>query len=164
MNRWEGENILKAYDWVERTKPKDIFNETFILRLHQRMFGDVWKWAGKFRRSDKNIGIPWHEVPVAINNLCEDAILWIHSPSESPGEMAARFHHRLIWIHPFPNGNGRHARLLTDIFLEHVLGRKPFSWGGRNLVKKGVSRKTYIEALHAADDGDLKPLLAFARS
>lgn len=164
LDRWESENILRAMDWLDRKKPKSIMNDAFIRQLHLKMFGDVWKWAGTFRKSDKNFGVSWHEVPVAVFNLCEDANLWVQTPRESADEVAVRFHHRLVWIHPFPNGNGRHARLMTDLILENVLGQSSFSWGGRNLARKGLARKVYIEALKEADEGDYGPLLRFARS
>lgn len=164
LNRWEQDNIVEALDWVARTKPTDILNEQFIKRLHKRMFGNVWKWAGKFRQSDKNIGMSWHQVPMGIQNFCDDVPFWIKSQDESPEEMAVRFHHRLVWIHPFPNGNGRHARLMADIFIENVLHGVPFTWGSRDLSISGEQRSRYINALREADGGNFVPLLVFAKS
>ena len=164
LDRWEQDNILEALAWLSKTKPKDILAEAFITTLHRRMFGRVWKWAGHFRQSDKNIGGPWHQVPAGILNLCKDVRLWIDLQDESPDQIAVRFHHRLVSIHPFANGNGRHARLMTDLLLETVLKRPAFTWGGTNLSRSGGSRQAYIAALHAADANDYAPLLNFARS
>ncbi|MFH1985654.1 MAG: mobile mystery protein B [Pseudomonadota bacterium] len=164
LDRWESENILKALAWLERIRPKDIINAAFIRRLHQKMFGDVWKWAGRYRTSAKNIGVPWHQVPVDVDSLCRDVPVWIASSGESPDEMAVRLHHRLVWIHPFSNGNGRHARLMTDLFMENISKGLRFTWGGADLTRHDDFRKAYIDALREADEGDLKPLLKFARS
>ncbi len=164
LDRWEHDNILKALAWIEETKPTDILNEQFIKQLHKRMFGNVWKWAGQFRKSDKNIGVSWPEIPTSLKNLCDDVPVWIDAESESPEEMAVRFHHRLVSIHPFPNGNGRHARLMADILLENVLGGSPFTWGNQDLSRPSEFRSRYIKALQEADAGNLIPLLKFAKS
>ena len=125
-------------------KHRDILSEGFILRLHKRMFGNVWKWAGKYRTSRKNIGVPPWEVAVGVRGLCEDAKLWIGSVSNAADaadsaiasdEIAARFHHRLVSIHPFANGNGRHARMMADLLLVHGLGRERFTWGRHDLAQ-----------------------------
>lgn len=164
LDRWEQDNILEAKDWVARTKPTDILNEQFIKALHRRMFGDVWEWAGQFRQSDKNIGVPWQHVPTTLRNLCDNATLWIDLMEDSQDLIAARFHHQLVSIHPFPNGNGRHAREAADILLKNVLNCPAFTWGGRYLSEAGNTRQQYIAALRAADEGNLEPLLAFART
>lgn len=163
LDRWEQENINEALAWVDAQKPKEILNESFMRQLHKRMFGHVWKWAGTFRRSDKNIGVSWYMIPSELKNLCDDVRYWIDHETFSADEMAARFHHRLVKIHLFPNGNGRHARLMADLLLHHV-GRPPFSWGSANLAATGDDRKRYIESLVAADQGDYAPLLDFVRS
>ena len=164
LDRWEQDNITEALTWLEKKKLRDILNEGFIRELHKRMFGNVWKWAGKFRLTDKNIGVPWAQIAASLRNLLDDTRLWVESEKVSPDEMAARFHHRLVSIHPFPNGNGRHARLMTDLFLENVLDRPRFTWGSKNLSKISDARQRYIRALHAADEFDYQPLLDFARS
>jgi len=164
LNRWEQDNIVEALAWIDKTKPTNILNEQFIKQLHKRMFGNVWKWAGKFRRSDKNIGVSWHQVPMCLKNMCDDVPVWIQTQNESPEEMAVRFHHRLVWIHPFPNGNGRHARLMADIFITNVLQGSPFTWGKRNLSNPSENRSRYINALQEADNGNYIPLLEFAKS
>ena len=164
LDRWEQDNILEALDWLESTRPKNILRESFIRKLHQKMFGNIGKWAGQFRHSDKNIGGSWHQVPVALKNLCDDALLWVETKETPADEIAARFHHRLVLIHPFPNGNGRHARLMADILLENVLDSTRFTWGSQCLSAPSDVRSYYIAALHAADRFDVQPLIEFARS
>ena len=164
LNRWEQDNIVEALAWIDKTKPTNILNEQFIKQLHKRMFGNVWRWAGQFRRSDKNLGVSWQQVPMCLKNLCDDVPVWIETQNESPEEMAVRFHHRLVWIHPFSNGNGRHSRLMTDIFIENVLLGSPFTWGKRDLSNPNEYRSKYINALQEADNGNYIPLLEFAKS
>ena len=126
------------------------------------MLGDVWKWAGKFRKSERNLGIPFYEIPTAIRQLLEDTKAWIEYQSYPPDEIAVRFHHRMVQIHPFVNGNGRHARLMADLLVMR-LGQERFSWGRESLHDAGTTRQRYIAALKAADNHDIGPLLAFAR-
>lgn len=162
--RWEQDNILEAAAWVEKTRPTDIFNEAFIRNLHHRMFCNIWRWAGEFRHTDKNIGGPWYQIPMRIRNLCDDAMVWLDVRDQEPDEMAVHLHHRLVVIHAFPNGNGRHARMMTDIFLENILGRPRFTWGGKNLDDHNKARQDYLCALIEADDGHFQDLLDFVRS
>ncbi len=164
LNRWEQDNIVEALAWLDRTKPTNIVNEKFIKRMHRRMFGNVWRWAGQYRRTDKNIGVSWHQIPMSLGILCDDVTVWMTAKNESPEEMAVRLHHRLVWIHAFPNGNGRHARIMTDIFLENVLHDSRFSWGRKDLSSSGETRNRYIKALKDADGGNFIPLLEFVRS
>ena len=164
LDRWEQDNIIEAIAWLDKTKPTDILNEQFIKKLHKHMFGDAWKWAGQFRQSDKNIGGPWYNVAEDLRNLCEDVRLWIEDAEESEDEIGVRFHHRLVSIHAFPNGNGRHARLMTDLLIENILGSSRFSWGSKDLSEAGDFGKRYITALQAADRGDYKLLQEFVRT
>jgi Fic-DOC domain mobile mystery protein B len=164
LDRWEQDNIAEAMAWLEKTKPKAILNETFIRKLHKRMFSNVWKWAGDFRTSDKNIGGRWWQIPTALKDLCNDAVLWTEHRDDPSDEIAVRFHHRLVSIHPFPNGNGRHARLMGDLLLENILDKPRFTWGSSDLSNVGDARKRYIAALRSADAHDYKLLLEFARS
>lgn len=164
LDRWEQDNIVEALTWLDRTKPTDILNEQFIKELHRRMFANVWEWAGQFRQSDKNIGGPWHQISTSLKNLCDDARLWIERKEESPDDMAARFHHRLVSIHAFPNGNGRHARLMTDILLENIMKCSRFTWGSEDLSTPGDTRQKYIAALQAADKQDYGLLQKFVRT
>lgn len=164
LDRWEQENILAAEDWIWESRKREPLSEAFLLRLHGKMFGKIWKWAGKFRTSDKNIGVaPW-EVAVKIRLLCEDARHWIDARTFVPDEIAARLHHRLVFIHPFANGNGRHARLWADLILVQVLRRDRFTWGREDLLQTGDARIRYLAALRAADNKDYEPLLRFVRS
>lgn len=164
LDRWEQDNINEALAWAEERKPKDILNESFMKLLHKKMFSNVWKWAGKFRQSEKNIGVPWYKISVELKKLCEDVEYWIENKTFSDDEIAARFHHRLVSIHLFPNGNGRHARLVADILLQNILNKPLFTWGKANLVKSTDDRKRYIESLIAADRGDYELLMNFVRS
>ncbi|HIJ69797.1 MAG TPA: mobile mystery protein B [Planctomycetes bacterium] len=163
LDRWEQDNINEALAWIEERKPKNILNESFIKSLHRRMFCNVWKWAGKFRQSDKSVGVPWHQIHTDLKLLCDDAKYWIDNKTFSEDEIAARFHHRLVAIHLFPNGNGRHARLMADILLEYVFKKRPFTWGKADLIKSGDDRNKYIESLIAADENDYGLLLQFVR-
>lgn len=164
LNDWEQENILQAVKWLQRTKAPVVLSEGFCRDLHRRMFNKTWQWAGKFRQSDKNIGCDWTLVAVKLNQLLGNAQYWVENESFLPDELAARFHHALVWIHPFPNGNGRHARMMTDALLKQ-LGQKAFSWGGGvNLISANEVRASYLAALRAADQNDFTDLLAFVRS
>jgi Fic-DOC domain mobile mystery protein B len=136
----------------------------YALVPRSRMFGTVWRWAGQYRTSDKNIGAAWWKISTDLKNLCDDVAIWIDSGSYPPDEIAARFHHRLVAIHLFPNGNGRHARTMTDLLLVQRLGRPRFTWGSENLVDSGACRRQYIDALRSADRYDYRPLVDFVRT
>ena len=165
LNEWERENILQARSWAieDRTSPADIPTDEYVRKLHRKMFDQTWKWAGEYRRTEKNIGIPVHEIRERFIALCGDVRYWIENNTYSVDEIAVRFHHRLTFIHLFPNGNGRHARLIAEV-LVIKLGRPGFSWGSGNLVKEGEARTEYLGAIRTADNGDIQPLLKFARS
>lgn len=162
LNEAEQGNIARAQDWALGRR-REMLDEKFVRELHRRMLGDVWRWAGKFRTSERNIGITHSPIPVALRQLLDDTKAWITNQTFSVDEIAVRFHHRLVKIHPFPNGNGRHARLMADL-LVLSLGGKRFSWGGANLQDSGDMRRRYITALQAADHHDIALLLQFARS
>jgi Fic-DOC domain mobile mystery protein B len=162
LNEWEQQNIQVGDDWARKQR-KDILSEDFLRQLHRRMFGETWRWAGEFRRSDKNIGVDWLHIGVELRKLLDDVGFQVEHGSYPSDEIAVRFHHRLVAIHPFANGNGRHARLMADLLVER-LGRPRFTWGSVNLVDAGETRQRYIAALQAADAHDIAPLLAFARS
>jgi Fic-DOC domain mobile mystery protein B len=161
LNAAEQENILRAQDWALNRR-RDPLTEKFILDLHRRMLGDVWRWAGKFRASERNLGIPYWEIRVALRCLFEDVRTWIDCATYRPDEIAVRLHHRLVQIHLFPNGNGRHSRLVADLLVMR-LGHERFSWGRVGLRDAGAVRARYIEALRTADGHDIEPLLRFAR-
>lgn len=162
LNEAEQENIARAQDWALKSR-RDLLTEKFFTDLHRQMFSDVWRWAGKFRTSERNLGIPFYEIPAALRQLLDDTKAWIEYKSYPPDEIAVRFHHRLVQIHPFPNGNGRHSRLMADLLVMR-LGGERFSWGSANLQAAGDVRGRYIGALKSADNHDIGPLLAFARS
>lgn len=163
LNEWEQANVLEAVRWMARARPKEILSEAFVCELHRRMFDRTWKWAGSFRRSDKNIGVDWPQISIRLRELLDDVRFWLEHKTYPLGEVAARFHHRLVSIHPFANGNGRHARQITDVFLRRN-GGAPFTWGSGDLFSVGNVRERYIVALRAADGGDYGPLIAFVRT
>lgn len=167
LNELEQENIQIGQEWAIRTaitgRRREVMTEEFVYELHRRMFGEVWKWAGQVRRSNKNLGVDWPQIRPAVRDLIEDARLWRDESVFKPDELAVGFHHRLVWIHPFPNGNGRHARLMADlIVMRH--GRPRFTWGRASLHQTSTLRTHYIQALQAADAGKVGLLLEFARS
>jgi Fic-DOC domain mobile mystery protein B len=163
LNSVEQENIASGQEWAFGRRRRDLLSEKFITDLHKRILGDVWRWAGSFRTSERNIGIDHWKIPMELRVLLDDAKVWIEKKVYPLDEIAVRFHHRLVQIHPFPNGNGRHARLMGDLLVTQ-LGGKRFTWGSGSLTPAGNLRKNYIAALKAADDHDIGPLLAFARS
>jgi Fic-DOC domain mobile mystery protein B len=166
LNEWERQNILEVYGWAfdpRNLHRQDQFAESYVRELHRRMFDQTWKWAGRYRTSEKNIGIPHFQIREALAALLGDVRYWVEHQSFEPDEVAVRFHHRLVWIHPFANGNGRHARLIADVCLRRQ-GRPVFTWGGADILRAGDFRRRYIEALRAADKHDVQPLLVFARS
>lgn len=164
LNRWEQENISEALAWLSKQRKKNILTIQFLKELHTKMYGKVWKWAGEFRRSQKNIGVEHPYIPIRLTELLESTQYWIDNKTFPPDEIAYRFHHQLVLIHPFPNGNGRHARLMSDTLLEQVLDQERFSWGSADLTAQSDIRKAYINALQKADKHDYSALAKFVRS
>lgn len=160
LNEYEEANILEATEWLFARRRGDALDEQFIHAVHRRMFNQTWKWAGRPRRSDKNIGVSWVEIPARLRQMLGDVRAQIEHRAYSPFEIAARYHHRLVAVHVFANGNGRHARLMADLLLTELAGRR-FEWGRGSLVATNELRARYIAALQAADAGDFRPLLAF---
>jgi Fic-DOC domain mobile mystery protein B len=164
LNEAEQVNIDQGDRWAFNPRARhDVLTEEFICALHKRMYGDVWRWAGQFRTTARNIGVDAWKIAPDLRMLLDDVRYWIDHQSYPPDEIAVRFHHRLVAIHPFPNGNGRCARLVADL-LALRLGQARFSWGSANLVAIDETRRAYVAALQAGDRGDIEPLLAFARS
>jgi Fic-DOC domain mobile mystery protein B len=164
LNDWEQENILQAARWTRGQRKVDVLSEAFCRSLHKKMFDQTWSWAGTFRKSDKNIGCDWAQVSVKLKDLFDNTRWWVDNNTFPLDEIAARFHHELVLIHPFSNGNGRHARMMADVLLRS-LKQESFSWGGDGtLVKADNARANYLTALRAADQGDYSLLLAFVRS
>ena len=162
LNEAEQANILEAEEWAFSRK-RDVLSERFLDNLHKRMLGRVWRWAGEHRQSNKTVGIDAYRIPTELRQLLDDCQYWIDNATYEPDEIATRFHHRLVWVHPYPNGNGRHARLATDLLLV-ALGHPRFSWGRVNLVDTSKTRDVHIAALRAADNHDIGPLLEFVRT
>lgn len=161
LNDAEARGIFEAEKWLLTSKQKDLLSEKFVKLLHKKMFESVWKWAGKFRTKEVNIGkIPPYSVSIELKKLFDDVNYWIENKTYSSVEICARFHHRLVYIHPFPNGNGRHSRLMADLLMKK-LGQKPLNWGKGSLVEISKLRKRYIDALHKADRGNYTALLDF---
>lgn len=168
LNTLERDNIMEAINWVaKKKKTEEILSVSFAYELHRRMFNQVWKWAGTPRNSDKNIGIPWTQISTALPTLFMDAQTWIHKKTYPWDELGARFHFRLVAIHSFPNGNGRHARLMTDTLLENN-GQNPFTWGSNlgelPLEDEGPARTEYIKSLQEADERKFNRLIQFVRT
>lgn len=166
LDEFEQQNIENALLWVagRSFKPEVVFTEEFIRSVHKRMYKDLWTWAGEFRKSEKNLGIEYWKIPVQLKQLLDDARYWYENDTYPPDEIAIRFKHRIVSTHCFPNGNGRHSRLMADIIIEKLYKQPLFTWGAANLTNAGDARKEYLRAVKAADKGDYDLLLAFARS
>ena len=163
LNRAERDNIAAGRRWARRSR-FDVLDPGDLMTLHKQMCGAVWRWAGRPRQAETNIGrADWWALRDHLHQLLGNIRAQVDHQARDPDEIAIDFHHQLVSIHVFPNGNGRHARLAADL-LAIRLGREPFSWGHSDLVAIGDARNAYRAALKAADAGDLAPLLAFARS
>lgn len=162
LNEIEQLNILEASLWVTRRRV-DPVSDAFARNLHRRMFGQVWRWAGQNRASNKNIGCDYWEIDQQLRTVIEDAAVWVRFGAYPADEIAVRFHHRLVSVHPFANGNGRWSRMMGDT-LARRLNQTAFSWGNSSLLDDDQTRRAYISALRAADRHDVGPLLIFARS
>lgn len=165
LNEAEEENILKGAAWAHRRRggAEALLNEDFSKNLHRQMFGEVWKWAGKYRQNELNIGVAPHLVAAEMPVMFESTRFWVENKTFHPDEIAVRLHHRLTQIHGFPNGNGRHARMTADLLIEK-LGGSPFTWSRGSIQETGALRDAYVAALRAADNHDFGPLMAFVRS
>lgn len=160
LNEAEARNIAQAQLWLASNKKKDVCSDTFLRNLHKKMFGDVWVWAGEYRTTERNIGVAPYQIPIKIMQLFDDLKFWIDNKTYSNHEIAVRLHHRLVQIHPFPNGNGRVSRLMADLILQKLEGTSLY-WGDTNLVNVSEVRSKYIDALRKADLGDYTDLLNF---
>lgn len=164
LNEFEQSNILKAEQWIftKRLSMEKVLEQDFFKELHKRMFDETWRWAGKYRLTEKNIGVDPVKISIEIKKLIDDVDYQLDNQTYSRDEIATRFHHRLVAIHPFANGNGRHARLMTDVFLK-TLNLPLFTWGAKNLTDQNSTRQHYIKALQEADKHDYLKLLEFVR-
>ncbi len=162
LDQLEQAGITEGLKWLDKQKSPDVLSEAFVLELHKRLFGSVWKWAGMFRRTEKNLGVDPIQVAIQLRQLLDDARYWVEHGTYLPKELAARFHHKLVFIHPFPNGNGRHARIMADAVLTKLLNEPAIDWaGGYRLEAMNERREQYIAALRAADGHDFRALLEF---
>lgn len=166
LDEFEQLNIEQAVEWsVKRSlKAETILTADFIRKLHKRMYGDVWTWAGEFRKTNKNIGTDKWQIPTQLKLLLDDVSFWIRNNTYLPDEVAVRFKHRIVSIHCFPNGNGRHSRLMADIIAEKIFKQPVFTWGAINFINTDNARAAYLSAIKIADKGDIGPLINFARS
>ena len=166
LDEFEQQNIEKAIQWTysRKLKKEQLLTEKFILDLHKKMYGDIWKWAGQYRNSEKNIGVKFYLIPIELTTLVGDCLFWIENHTYEPEEIAIRFKHRLVSIHCFSNGNGRHSRLMADLIIEKIFNKPFFSWGGNNLVQQSILRESYIKAVRLADRNEIEALIEFAKS
>ncbi|MFN8256349.1 MAG: mobile mystery protein B [Bacteroidales bacterium] len=165
LDEFEQQNIEHAIKWSMHKlfKVNKILTEKFVCRLHKKMFDQTWKWAGEFRKTNKNIGVDKYRIGIELNQLLSDCRYWVANNTYNADEIAIRLKHRIVKIHPFPNGNGRHSRLLADILVEHGFGKPPFSWGSHHMACSKTVRKEYLDALFQADRENYEPLIKFAR-
>ena len=166
LNAAKQDNIDAGAAWAFRSRRANILTVAFSIALHRQMFGQVWDWAGHYRTTERNIGIAPYRIGTETAQLFDDAAFWVANETYEPDELAVSLHHRLVFVHPFPNGNGRHARMMADLLIRR-LGAPPFSWGSNRddgvIHDIGELRKRYVSALRAADGNDYEPLIAFAR-
>ena len=165
LDEFEQRNIWQAQEWLLRISPglDEIRSEEFIKRVHKKMFGDTWQWAGTYRSTNKNIGVDKTEISIELRKLFDDCKYWIEQKQMSEDEIAVRFKHRVVLIHPFANGNGRHSRLMGDILISKYFKKPVFTWGGASISKPGEARKNYLLAIRKADSGSYEHLIRFAR-
>jgi len=165
LDEFEQANIQEAIEWSIKTKisREQLLSEDFILFIHKKMFDEVWEWAGTKRKTNKKIGVDKTQISIELQKLIDECNFWIDNKTFSPEEIAVRFSHRLVKIHLFPNGNGRHSRLVADLLISKVFNKPVFTWGHSDLSKNNSIRKEYLEAIHKADNDDYKPLMDFAR-
>lgn len=162
LNEWEANNIAKATLWLQTlSEKKEIWSEAFVIDLHKRMFGLTWEWAGTYRRKQTNIGVAPHMIPMELRVLLDDFQFWIQNKTYPLRECGVRLHHRLVYIHPFSNGNGRLSRIYADLSMRK-LGEHSFSWGKANLIDASTKRSKYIQALRDADQNDYEQLIKFS--
>ncbi len=158
----EAENIRKVivkYLSKRPTRKMAPFDLSWFKRLHKQMFGDVWRWAGRIRREDLNIGVRWSLIETSLQELADDLAYW-ERDGTNVLERATRLHYRAVFIHPFQNGNGRWARMLANILLKRNDGSVT-EWPDPELGDAASSiRGEYLTALQAADHGEIEPLMA----
>jgi Fic-DOC domain mobile mystery protein B len=164
LNEFEQYNIEKALLWLrgQRLTMDHVLSELFVLRIHAKMFGEVWQWAGNFRKTEKNLGVNSVMIRIALKELINDAKYWMINEIYTPEELAIRFKHRLVSIHCFSNGNGRHSRVMADVIMEKLYNKPPFQWGKADAIGVNTIRMEYLKSLRQADQHEYQPLIAFA--
>jgi len=165
LDEFEQLGVEKANEWLlsRKLSVNKILTVEFVKDLHKRMFGDIWKWAGEFRKTDKNIGVDKFMIGTGLKNLLDDCIYWIENKVFSEDEIAVRLSHRMVFIHPFANGNGRHSRLMADVLVTKGFSKPYFTWGSVSLTQQSEARIKYLSALKDADKNDYKLLIKFSR-
>ena len=165
LDEFEQKNIEEAILWIygKKLNLEHVLSEEFIRKLHILMYGHVWALAGEFRKTNKNIGVDKWQISISLRTLIGDMLFWVTNKIYTEDEIAIRFKHRLVSIHCFANGNGRHSRLMADIIIEKIFNKNVFTWGSANLSKESDSRKNYLIAIRKADDGEIGLLMEFAR-
>ncbi len=162
LDELEQANIAQGLLWLRRSRSSDILSADFVRTLHKQLFGDVWDWAGTFRLRETNIGVAPFSIAPQLHMLLGDAGVWATNRVFAPLEAAARFHHRMVQIHLFPNGNGRHARIAADVYLGSYFDHAAIEWAsGFDLQADNARRDAYMGALKCADRGEFDPLLKF---
>ncbi|MCX6151999.1 MAG: mobile mystery protein B [Ignavibacteriales bacterium] len=166
LDEFEQLGVEKANEWLlaRKLSVNKILTEEFVKDLHKRMFSDIWEWAGEFRKTNKNIGVDKIMIGIELKNILDDCNCWIENKVLPEDEIAVRLSHRMVSIHPFANGNGRHSRLMADVLINKGFGKSYFTWGSQSLTKESEARSAYIKALREADNLDYKSLIKFARS
>jgi len=165
LDEFEQQNIEDAIQWLlSKSIKEEVLTVPFVRNLHIKMFGKVWAWAGEYRKSNKNLGVDKYLIASELQVLIDDTSYWMDCETYNPDEIAIRFKHRLVSIHCFPNGNGRHSRLMADIIINKIYQLTVFTWGKESLTKQSDVRIEYINALRDADQNCYEPLLSFARS
>jgi Fic-DOC domain mobile mystery protein B len=161
LNEVERLGINAARVWALRAtvlQRGDLLTEAFSRELHRRMFGGIWRGAGRYRTTGREPGWEPHRIAEGVGMFLDDTDGWLRFSTYPVHEAAVRLHQRLVAIHPWSNGNGRHARLMADVVVASH-GEKPLTWGSRDPES---ARRRYAEALRAAETGDVAPLLQFA--
>ena len=165
LDEFEQLGVEKANEWLLERKlsVNKILTVEFVKDLHKRMFGDIWKWAGEFRKTNKNSGVDKFMIGDDLKNLLDDCTYWIENKVFSEDEIAVRLSHRMVLIHPFANGNGRHSRLIADVLVSKGFSKPYFTWGSVSLTQQSEARTKYLSALKDADKNDYKLLIKFSR-
>lgn len=165
LDEFEQQHIEEAVEWTlqRKFKQEKILTEAFVKEVHKRMYGGVWAWAGEFRKTNKNLGVDKLQIAVELKKLLDDTNYWIEHKTFASDEIAIRFKHRIVSIHCFANGNGRHSRLMADVIIEHIFKQPVFTWGAANQLKDSDNRNDYLTAVRAADKGNYKLIVEFAK-